>query len=68
MKEHGTPKNISLILFHLKGTYEIWIYIDNSEMMTNIISKLPEEYPNKLEILEDELDDEDDPFVLRDNI
>ena len=55
-------------MFHLKGTYEIWIYIDNSEMMTNIISKLPEEYPNKLEILEDELDDEDDPFVLRDNI
>ena len=33
-------------------------------MMTHILSNLPEEYQTIMEILEDELDKEDNPFTI----
>ena len=33
-------------------------------MMTHILSNLPEEYQAIVEILEDDLDDEDDPLTI----
>ena len=40
------------------------VHIDNSEMMTNIISNLPEEYQNIIEILKYELDDKEEPLTI----
>ena len=36
------------------------VHIDDSEMMTHILSNLPEAYYNIVEILEDNLDDDND--------
>ena len=38
--------------------------IDDSEIMTRILANLPEEYQNIVKILEDELDDDDNPLII----
>ena len=43
---------------------KLYVYIDESEIMTHIRSNLNEEYHTIFEILEDQLDDEDYPLTI----
>ena len=57
-------------MYHQNWTTEripkqINLHIDDSQMMTHILSNLPEVYQNILEILEDYLDDEDAPQTIK---
>ena len=40
------------------------VHIDDSEIMTHILSNLPESYKNILEILEDDLDYDNNPQTI----
>ena len=40
------------------------VHIDESEMITHILLNLPEEYQTIVEILEEKLDDKDDPLTI----
>ena len=44
---------------------KLYVQIDDSEMMTHILSNLPEECQIILEILEDELYDKDKPINIK---
>ena len=49
----------------LKGDIQkLYVHIDNLEMMTNILLNLPEENQITVEILEDRLDDKDNPLTI----
>ena len=41
------------------------VHIDDSEMMTQIMPNLPEEYQNTVDILEYKLDDEEYPLTAK---
>ena len=49
----------------LKGDIQkLYVHIDNLEMMTNILLNLPEENQITVEILEDRLDDKENPLTI----
>ena len=65
MTEQETPKYGLLSSKYSKETYKKTnVHIYDSEMMTHVLLNLPEEYQTIVEILEDKLNDKDDPLTI----